>query len=110
MNNFTDLYSPDKRYGKWMSEHQGLSIGMDLHDWKQFVTRACQVIRTDPDPERRLHKTQRLKQKAIRVGGNWGEDYFLMRSVNVLIAECQHEIRNRVNVRLVQLSLWEAQS
>lgn len=110
MNCFTDLYSPDKCYGRWMTPRQGLSAGMDLHDWKQFIVRACKVISTDPDPERRLRKAQRLYARALRVEGNWGAGAFLGHSIGGLIRECEYDIANRVNVRLVQLFFWEAHS
>lgn len=109
MNYFSDLYAQDKRYGRWMTPRQGLSAGMDLHDWKQFITRACKVIGCDPDPERRLRKAQRLHRKAVKVMGCWGAENFLGWSIGGLIRECEYDTANRVNVRLVQLSLWEAQ-
>lgn len=108
MNLFNDLYRPDKQ-GAWMSDHQGLHAGMDLHDWKQFIHRACSVIAMDENPERRLFKAWRLRAKATKTAGCWGVDTFIARRIGGLIASAEYGIANRVNVRLVQLSLWEAQ-
>lgn len=108
MNLFSDLYVPHG-CGDWMTPRQGLSAGMDLHDWKQFIVRAISVIRLDEDAERRIFKAQRLMAKARKVAGCWGAEYFLWRIGNV-IHEAQDEISNRANVRLVQLSYFtEAQ-
>lgn len=108
MNLFSDLYRPDKQ-GAWQSQRQGLHAGIDLHDWKQFVSRAVMVIETDPDPERRLHKAQRLHDKATRTAGNWCIEGFIRLRIGGLIVRAEEEIAHRG--QLVQLQLWqEAQS
>src|SRR5688500_5845779 len=63
---FSDLYEP-RGWGDWMSQHQGLSEGMDLLDWMRFVSRDASVIRMDTDPERRIWKAKRLHKKAMKV-------------------------------------------
>lgn len=109
MNQFADLYQPHT-YGTWQTPRQGLSAGMDLHDWKRFIVRAVLVIRQDSDPERRIRKAKRLHAKAQRIGQQWGGEYALY-MIRRVVGDANQEIEDRLDVRLNQLPLWtEAQS
>lgn len=105
MNLFSDLYQA-RGWGDWMSDHQGLSVGMDLLDWMRFVRRAAEVICLDTDAERRILKLHRLQLKALKVVNPcWtiGKTPLLIRK---LIVEAEWEIQARSSARLNQLSLW----
>lgn len=102
---FEDLYIP-RGWGDWMSDHQGLSVGMDLLDWMRFVRRASEVICLDPDPERRIRKAKRLYTKAMKVTG---EGWIVSRTpalIGQVITEAEWDIDQRTPARLNQLSLW----
>lgn len=105
MNLFNDLYVA-RGWGDWMSDHQGLSQGMDLLDWMRFIARACAVIRMDADPERRIRKAKRLHCKAMKV---IGEGWMVSKTpylIHQVIQEAEFDIEQRTNARMQQLSLW----
>lgn len=104
MNEFKDLYAP-RQQGTWVTPRQGLTVGMDLHDWKRFVVRAVLVIRRDPDAERRIRKAQRLLTKTQRVGAQWG-GWYVQNLITNVIRDARWDIEDRVNVRMNQLELW----
>jgi hypothetical protein len=104
VNQFADLYAP-RDCGTWMTPRQGLTDGMDLHDWKRFIVRAVLVIRQDTDVERRIRKAHRLQVKAQRVGAQWG-GWYVQAMINRVVIDAEHEIAERADARLEQLSLW----
>jgi hypothetical protein len=102
---FEDLYKP-RGWGDWMSDHQGLSRGMDLLDWMRFINRACDVIRMDRDAERRIWKAKRLHCKAMKVMGQHRSVSKTPYRIQQIIQEAELEIEARQSARLQQLSLW----
>lgn len=94
LNRFADLYNPDN-VGAWLSHRQGLSIGMDLHDFIIFVARACDVISDDANPFTRCHKAQRLLAKMNKVHDEaWA------------IAQTPYRVRSIIKQSQYEIEAW----
>lgn len=101
MNSFSSLYEPNIK-GAWLSAHQGLSTGMDLLDWLQFIARACMVIESDPDLTRRLNKAQRLQIKARKVRESHWIAPAAPARIQAIITQTNYEINEFLAIKEVQ--------